>query len=37
MYKIGGMKQVTTLGEAVTDTMAVNYNKFLEEGGFAKE
>jgi hypothetical protein len=37
MYKIGGMKQVTTLGEAVTDTMAVNYHKFLKEGGFAKE
>jgi len=37
MYKIGGMKQVTTLGEAVTDPMAVNYHKFLEEGGFAKE
>ncbi len=35
-YKIGGMKQVTTLGEAVTDTMAVNYHKFLEEGGFTK-
>ncbi len=37
MYKIGGMKQVTTLGEAVTDTMAIDYHKFLEEGGFAKE
>jgi len=37
MYKIGGMKQVTTLGEAVTDSMAVNYHKFLKEGGFAKK
>jgi len=37
MFKIGGMKQVTTLGEAVADTMVINYNKFLKEGGFAKE
>ena len=37
MYKIGGMQDVTTLGEAVTDSVAINYQKFLEEGGFAKE
>tara|TARA_R110000822_G_scaffold65421_4_gene160145 strand:- start:6431 stop:6946 length:516 start_codon:yes stop_codon:yes gene_type:complete len=37
LYKIGGMKKVTTLGEGITDPLAVNYHKFLEEGGFAKE
>jgi len=37
LYKIGGMKNVTTLGEGITDPLAVNYYKFLKEGGFAKE
>jgi len=34
MYKIGGMKQVTTLGEAITNPMDVKYQKFLKEGKF---
>ena len=37
MYKIGGMKKVTTLGEGITDPLAVNFHKFLKKGGFAKE
>jgi hypothetical protein len=37
LYKIGGMKNVTTLGEGIVDPLAVNYHKFLKEGGFAKE
>jgi hypothetical protein len=37
LFKIGGMKGVETLGEGVEDSLAVNYYKFLEEGGFAKE
>jgi len=37
LYKIGGMKDVTTLGEAVSDPLAVNYYNFLKEGGFAKK
>jgi len=37
LYKIGGMKNVTTLGEAVTDPLAVNYYKFLKEGSFLAE
>ena len=36
LYKIGGMKNVTTLGEGITDPLAVNYRKFLKEGGFSK-
>jgi len=35
-YKIGGMKDVTTLGEGVTDPLAVNYYKFLKEGSFVE-
>jgi len=35
LYKIGGMKNVTTLGEGITDPLAVNYHKFLKEGGFS--
>jgi len=35
-YKIGGMKDVTTLGEGVTDPLAVNYYEFLKGDGFAK-
>ena len=34
MYKIGGMKKVTTLGEGIVDPLAVNYYKFLKEGSF---
>jgi hypothetical protein len=34
LFKIGGLKNVDTLGEGVIDPMAVNYYKFLEEGGF---
>ncbi len=37
LFKIGGMKGVETLGEGVEDPLAVNYYKFLEKGGFAKE
>ena len=37
LFKIGGMKGVETLGEGIEDSLAVNYYKFLEEGGFAKE
>jgi len=36
LFKIGGMQGVETLGEAVTDPLAVNYHKFLKEGGFTK-
>jgi len=34
LYKIGGMKGVETLGEGITDPMAVKYHKFLKEGSF---
>lgn len=37
LYKIAGMKNVTTLGEAITDPLTVNYYKFLKEGSFADE
>lgn len=37
LFKIGGMKGVETLGEGIEDPLAVNYYKFLKEGGFAKE
>ena len=37
LYKIGGMKDVETLGEAITDPLDVKFHKFLEEGGFAKK
>jgi len=36
-YKIGGMKDITTLGEAVSDPLSVNYYEFLKKGGFAKD
>jgi hypothetical protein len=32
MFKIGGLRDVETLGEAVTDPIAVKYHKFLKEG-----
>jgi hypothetical protein len=42
LFKIGGLKGVDTLddlprtlGESVTDPLAVNYYKFLTEGGFS--
>jgi hypothetical protein len=34
LFTIGGMKDVETLGEAVTDPMDVKYQKFLKEGTF---
>ena len=34
LFKIGGLKEVATLGEGITDPLAVNYYKFLKEGGF---
>jgi len=37
LYKIGGMKEVTPLGEGITDPLAVNYYKFLKEGSFLAE
>jgi len=37
LYKIGGMKDVGTLGEAITDPLAVNYYNFLKGDGFAKK
>ena len=42
LFKIGGLKGVDTLddlpkalGEGITDPLAVNYYKFLAEGGFS--
>lgn len=35
LYKIGGLKDVDTLGEGITDPLATNYYKFLKEGGFS--
>ena len=37
LFKIGGMKDVETLGEGIEDPMAVKYHKFLREGGFTKK
>jgi len=34
LFKIGGLKGVATLGESITDPLAVNYYEFLQEGGF---
>jgi hypothetical protein len=34
LFKIGGLKGVATLGEGVTDPLAVNYYDFLAKGGF---
>tara|TARA_R110000851_G_scaffold189584_1_gene339821 strand:- start:56 stop:571 length:516 start_codon:yes stop_codon:yes gene_type:complete len=34
LYKIGGMKDVETLGEAITDPLDVKFHKFLKEGSF---
>ena len=34
LFNIGGMSDVETLGEAVTDPMDVKYQKFLKEGTF---
>ena len=36
MFKIGGMKSVETLGEGITDPIAVKYQNFLNEGSFDK-
>ncbi len=36
MFKIAGMKSVETLGEGITDPIAVRYQKFLNEGSFDK-
>ena len=42
LYKIGGLKSVDTLddlpkslGEGISDPLAVNYYNFLKEGGFS--
>jgi|TARA_R110002110_G_scaffold53580_2_gene154523 hypothetical protein len=37
LFKIGGMKDVETLGEGIENPMAVKYHKFLREGGFTKK
>jgi hypothetical protein len=34
LFKIGGMQDVETLGEAITDPMDIKYQKFLKEGSF---
>jgi len=34
LYRINSLKNVETLGEAVTDPMDVKYQKFLKEGSF---
>jgi uncharacterized membrane protein YqgA involved in biofilm formation len=34
LFKIGGMSNVETLGEAITDPIDVKYQKFLKEGSF---
>jgi len=36
MFKIGGLKEVETLGEGISDPIAVKYQKFLKEGAFDK-
>jgi len=36
LYKIGGLKGVETLGEAVTNSLDVDYHKFLAQGGFSE-
>lgn len=37
LYKIGGMKNLGTLGEGIEDPLDVRYHNFLNEGGFSKE
>lgn len=37
LFKIGGMKDVETLGEGVENPMDVNYHKFLRDGSFLEE
>ena len=37
LYKIGGMKDVETLGEGNISSMDAKYQKFLKEGSFADE
>ena len=34
IFKIGGLKGVETLGEAITNPLDVNFQKFLREGSF---
>ncbi len=34
LFKIGGMQDVETLGEGITNPMDVKYQKFLKEGSF---
>tara|TARA_B100000900_G_scaffold415464_2_gene445444 strand:+ start:972 stop:1487 length:516 start_codon:yes stop_codon:yes gene_type:complete len=37
LFKIGGLTKVETLGEGISNPTDVKYQKFLNEGGFAKE
>jgi len=37
LYKIGGMKDLGTLGEGIEDPLDVRYHNFLNEGGFSKD
>jgi len=37
LYKIGGMRDVETLGEGIENPLDVKYHQFLNKGGFAEE
>ena len=35
-YKIGGMEEVSVVGEAVEDKLAAGWEKFMSQGGYGK-